>query len=134
MIKDLLILNGELELKFNEYTYEYTVLVKDGIKELVFSYELNNGTYANIRNNDLSNEGENIVYLDVYDNTNTITYTFYVYKENTKTVTGIQEYISRLELKKEEDLNMLHVEILVVSCVILIIMVFSIIFHKKKVK
>lgn len=134
MIKDLLILNGELELKFNEYTYEYTVLVKDGIKELVFSYELNNGTYANIRNNDLSNEGENIVYLDVYDNTNTITYTFYVYKENTKTVTGIQEYISRLELKKEEDLNMLHVELLVVSCVILIIMVFSIIFHKKKVK
>ena len=28
MLKDLKILNGVLELKFNEYTYDYTVVVE----------------------------------------------------------------------------------------------------------
>ena len=93
MLKDLKVLNGNLDLEFNEYIYEYTVNVTDDINSLELSYELDKDTYINIRGNTI-NEGENIVYLDVYDLNFSRTYTLYVYKENSESVSEIDNFIS----------------------------------------
>ena len=101
MLKDLKILNGNLELKFNEYTYEYTVTVESNINNLEIEYLLENDTYINIRNNNL-NDYENIVYLDVYNVDKSITYTLYVYKGEINEVVGIDEFKKSLEILKND--------------------------------
>ncbi len=130
MLKDLKILNGILELEFNEYTYEYTVIVEDNISTLDFSYVLEDNTYINIRGNVL-NSLENIVYIDVYNKDKTITYTFYVYKENNEQVNGIENFVSSLEVVKEESISLYKVQILTCSIFLIIVILFTIIFRRK---
>lgn len=130
MLKKLEILNGHLELEFNEYTYEYTVTVKDDIMSLDFNYDLMEDCYINIRNNNLNNE-ENIVYVDVYNLDNTITYTFYVYKDIIETVNGIDNFVSSLEVKKTEEVDFYKVQLLTTSIFLIIVIIFSIIFKRK---
>lgn len=130
MLKDLKILNGILELEFNEYTYEYTVIVEDNISTLDISYVLEDNTYINIRGNSLNNI-ENIVYIDVYNKDKTITYTFYVYKENNEQVNGIENFVSSLEVVKEESISLYKVQILTCSIFLIIVILFTIIFRRK---
>ncbi len=131
MINDVKILNGELELKFNEYTYEYTVKVDTYIDKLEFDYTVNDNVSVDIRNNYI-NEENNIVYLDVYDIDSTVTYTFYVYKENTNMSLGIDNYKKSLEVTVEDKYYDYKVIGLVSCCFLLIIIVFSILFKRKK--
>ena len=133
MIKDLKILNGNLELKFNEYTYEYTVVVEEGINRLDFSYELYEDTYINIRNNTL-NDLKNVVYVDVYNLNEVITYTFYVSKNTSNDVSGINEYITKLEVANNKEIELYKLQILCVSMFIIIVIIFSIMFKRKHIK
>lgn len=130
MLKELKILNGILELEFNEYTYEYTVTVEDDVSSLDFSYLLEDNTYINIRGNSLSNI-ENIVYIDVYNKDKTITYTFYVYKESNEQVNGIENFVSSLEVVKEENISLYKVQILTCTMFLIIVILFAIIFRRK---
>lgn len=131
MISDVKILNGELELKFNEYTYEYTVKVDKDVNKLEFEYTINEGTSVEIRNNYIDEEN-NIVYLDVYDVNNTITYAFYVYKENTNMSLGIDNYKKSLEVTVVDKYYEYKVMGLIAGCFFMIILVFSILFRRKK--
>jgi len=131
MLKELKILNGTLDLEFNEYIYEYTVNVTDDINSLELSYELDKDTYINIRGNTI-NEGENIVYLDVYDLNFSRTYTLYVYKENSESVSEIDNFISSLEVANKEELSLYKVQILSISVFLTIIILFSFIFKRTK--
>ena len=131
MINDLQILNGNLELKFNPYTYEYTVKVDSNIESLEFSYNLEPDCYINIRNNTLDNK-ENMVYVDIYNIDNTITYTFLVTKEEENSVSGIDDYKKSLEIVNNESINILYVQCLGIGLVLTIIILFSIIFRRKK--
>lgn len=130
MLKELKILNGVLELEFNEYTYEYTVIVEDDITSLDIDYLVEENTYINVRGNIL-NEKDNIVYIDVYSEENTITYTFYVYKESNETVNGIDNFVSSLEVSNIEEVSLYKVQILTCSIFLIIIILFSIIFRRK---
>lgn len=129
MLKELKILNGNLELLFNEYTYEYTVTVEDNISSLDFSYLLEENTYINIRGNNIVND-ETIIYIDVYNEEKSITYTFYVYKENNE-VFSIDNYISSLEVSKKEETSLFQVELLCCGIFLVIVILFSIIFKRK---
>ena len=131
MISDVKILNGELELKFNEYTYDYTVKVDNDIDKLEFDYTINEDVSVDIRNNYINDEN-NIVYLDVYNIDKIITYTFYVYKENTNMSLGIDNYKKSLEVTVEDKYYEYKVIGLVSCCFLLIIIVFSILFRRKK--
>lgn len=132
MIQELEIVNGILELKFNEYTYNYTVKVNDDIEKLEFKYKLKDDVSANIRNNYI-NEDNNIVYLDVYDINNLITYTFYVYKDNTNLTSGIDNYKKSLEVVEIDPYFHYKLEGLCAGVFLCIVIVFSIIFRKKKI-
>ena len=132
MLKDLKILNGNLELKYNEYTYEYTVTVDSNVNSLEFDYTLDDDCYIDIKDNILD-KSENIVTLDVYNVDNTITYTFYVYKESEKEVNGIDNYMKSLEVASTNNKEFYKVQILSVSIFLTLIIIFSILFHRKKV-
>lgn len=131
MLKDLKILNGNLELKFNEYTYEYTVVVEDDIDSLEIEYVLCERCSIDIKSNFLVN-GDNFVYLNVFDeNLNKKTYTLYVYKEDSEVVSGIDNYVNSLEFNKAEEVVLYKVQLLTVSMFLMIVIVFSIIFRRK---
>ena len=114
MLIDLEIINGILELKYNEYTYEYTVTVENDINNLEFSYKLQGDCYIQIRNNELYNY-ENIVYLDVYSSYDIITYTFYVYKEKSDEVNFIETFKETLEISSNNDIEVYKVKILYIG-------------------
>lgn len=131
MLKDLKILNGNLELKFNEYIYEYTVVVEEDVDSLEIEYVLSDNCSIDIKSNYLNN-GDNIVYLDVYDtDLNRETYTLYVYKESSESVSKIDNYLSSLEINKVEEISLYKVQLLTISMFLMIIIVFSIIFRRK---
>ena len=132
MLKDLKILNGNLELKYNEYTYEYTVTVDSNVNSLEFDYTLDDDCYIDIKDNILDKK-ENIVTLDVYNLDNSITYTFYVYKESDEEVNGIDNYMKSLEVANTNHVELYKVQILSVSIFLTLIIIFSILFHRKKV-
>ncbi len=133
MIYDLKILNGNLELDFNPYTYEYTVTVEEDVKSLDFSYRLQDDTYIEIKNNEL-NDLENKVILEVYNVNEDATYTFWVYKEKLNDVSGIDNYMKSLEVNSKESIDLYKVEFLAVGVFFLLIITFSLIFHKKSQK
>lgn len=133
MLKELKILNGNLELEFNEYTYEYTVTVDNSINELEFEYKLEDDCYVNVLNNSLVND-ENIVYLNVYNIDNEVTYTLYVYKENAEDVNGIDNYMKSLEVEVKNEIEVYKIQTLAVSIFLILIVIFSIMFRKNKIK
>lgn len=132
MLNDLKVLNGNLELKFNEYTYEYTVVVDRNVNSLELDYKLEEDCYIKIRNNALV-DGENIVYLDVYNIDNEITYTLYVYKETTNAVSGIDNYKKALEVSSSNNvIKPYKVQLLSTGIFLIIVVLFSLIFKKSK--
>ena len=131
MLKDLKILNGNLELEFNEYTYEYTITVDEDIKELNINYTLEEDCYIKIIGNKLDEE-ENIIYLEVYNLDESKTYTLSVYKEASSEVSGIENYLNSLEVTNLEEVSLYKVQILTVSIFLVIIILFCLIFKRKK--
>ena len=131
MIYDLKILNGDLELPFNEYTYSYTVKVREDVTSLEFSYKLAEDTYVEIKNNELK-EKDSIVTLDVYNVNEDVLYTFYVSKETSEDVSGIENYMHSLEVGKDEELNVLNVQLLSLGVFFLITLIFALIFRRSK--
>ena len=131
MLKDLKILNGYLELEYHEYIYEYTVTVTSDINQLEFDYKLENGWSLSVRNNTLKSK-ENYVYVDVYNNDTTITYTFLVYKENNEAVSSIDTYLNSLEINIQDNIPLYKVQILSVSIFLILVILFSLIFKTKR--
>lgn len=130
MLKELKILNGILELKFDKYTYEYTVQVEEDIKRLDFEYLTTDNVSVNIRNNYIY-DGEGLVYVDVINNDNIITYTFSTHKETTNLVSGIDDYKKSLELTKIDNIELYEIQILCSGVFIIIVIIFCLIFRKK---
>ena len=133
MLNDLKILNGTLELSFNKYTYEYTVIVDNNINTLDFVYKLEDNCNININNN-LLNNYENIVTIDVYNDENIETYTFYVYKEATNYTSLIDNYKKSLEIVNNIEVEPYKIQLLVSGIFLSIIIVFSILFRHKRNK
>ena len=131
MIEELNILNGDLELKFNEYTYEYTVKVNNDVNSLEFSYKLKDDVNIDIRDNYLDSNNST-VYIDVYTIDESVTYIFNVYKENTFVSSGIDNYKKSLEIVEIDSNYIYKVEGLCIGVFFVIIIIFSIIFRRNK--
>ena len=132
MLNDLKVLNGNLELTFNNLNYEYTVEVEEDIKKLEFSFKYDDGVNIEVIDNDLNNI-DNIVYIKVSKDNKEDIYTFYVHKKIINEVTGIDLFKNSLEVKGEE-LALYKVQILSISIFLIIVLTFSLLFKKKKIK
>lgn len=131
MLKDLIVLNGDMPLKFNEYTYEYTINVAEDVEELKLEYKLEDECFAKLSNNKLT-YGENILSLDVYNIDNKITYTLYVYRENVNEANKIHDYMASIEINNKEEVNINNIQLLSIGIFIVLLFFFCLIFRKKK--
>ena len=107
MLKDLKITNGDLELAFNEYIYEYTVLVSEDVNELEMTFDLDNDCSVKVLNNEI-NDIDNIVNVVAYNKDSEQVYTLYVHKNTTKETLGIENYKQSLEVVDTEDFALYH--------------------------
>ena len=117
MLLDLKVLNGNLELKYNQYTYFYTVVVDNDINKLDLEYKLEDHTKIDIIDNNLDNI-ENLVYIKVSND------------KESEEVNSIIDYKESLEINNQEEYNLLNVQLLAISIFFIIIVLFSIIFKK----
>ena len=132
MLKELNILNGNLDYPYNEFVYEYTMTVSADTNSLEFEYVLEEETSIVIRDNSLIFD-ENIIYIDVFNDEIIKTYQITVYKENTELVSGIDSFISSLKANNEEVVDNYKLQLLSVSIFLALLILFSIIFKRKKI-
>lgn len=132
MISDLKILNGELDLEFNEYIYEYTVNVGIDVDALELQYQ-STCEDIEIRDNYL-NKSMNVVYLDLNNEDDVTTYKFVVYKPVIEEVNSIEDYKKTLEVVKSENIDIYKVQLLGIGIFLVIIFVFTCFFKKRKIK
>ncbi len=133
MLLDLEILNGNLELEYNELTYEYTVKVDESVDHLDFVYHICDECFINIRDNFLSNEN-GVVSIEVFNSNNlSNTYTFYVSREMSNATSGIENYKKSLEILSDNNPNILNIQFLSIGVFLSIIIIFSVIFRRKKI-
>ena len=129
MLKDLKILNGIMDLTFNEYIYEYTISVNEDITKLDIYYESTDNCIVDIQNNDLINN--NIVTIYVSNDEEINEYTIYVNKDNSTSVNSIEEYTKSLNVIPD-GIELYKVQLLAIVLFIIIIIAFCFIFRKKK--
>lgn len=130
MLEELVILNGKLDLKFDKYNYIYTVSVSNNIESLNINYKVSDGYQVNIIDNILDKE-ENYVYLKVFNNDEINTYTLIVNKESEYTTSLIEDYKRSLEVNKEE-FDPSKIILIGVTCFIILLIIFILLFMRKK--
>ena len=131
MLNSLKVLNGSLSPNFNSNIYEYEVEVDDAIS-LILEYDTSDNATVTIYGNDNLTEGENHVLIEVFDE-KVITYTLLVNKKTTETVAGYDNIYEKVEVSiKDEFLHDLITPGITVICFITIVILYSIIFHKRK--
>ena len=130
MLIDLKILNGNLDIKFDKYTYNYTVRIDNDLNKLDFSYILDNNVSINIRDNNNITDGS-IVYIDVFNGKRIITYTFNIYKDNTNEVINVMNIDDELLLEKSNE-NFITTNLLFTVMFFIIIFLYLLIFRKLK--
>ena len=128
MLKDLKVLNGHLDLPFNEYIYEYTVTINKDITYLDLEYDTLENVFVEVNKNDLNTSNE--VEIVVYNDTDIVTYKLYVYKESEQEVNGLLEYKNSLEVI-DKSIELYKIQILSISLFLILIIIFSFIFRKK---
>ena len=130
MLEDLKVLNGNLDLPFNEYIYEYTLSVDEFTTKLELEYKLCEDCNIEVIGNNLNND-ENIVTLNVYTVDREVNYILNVYKEKEENVNGIDSYMQSLEVENIKEFSLYKVQLLTISIFVILLIIFSLIFKKK---
>lgn len=131
MLEDLEVLNGEMDLEFSSLIDYYTVSVGNDVYSLNLNYKLSDNATLNIRNNESLQEGNNYVYLDVYEGNEVNTYTLEVYKEVLKKTMEIVDDTSKVEVKS---VPVYTKYLLIFAGLIVILFTYKILFRKGKKK
>lgn len=133
MLLNLQILNGTLSLKFDPYHTKYTVFLNNfDDMMLEFQYQVSEGTEVVIQNNFLNQEYTEVTLTATKEDIST-DYTFYVYKEDTTNVLDYSSIFQPVEVEKKE-ISPYAVPGIASACFFIILILFAILFHKKKKK
>lgn len=133
MLLDLQITNGVISPKYDIYNDIYTVSVLDDVTSLDIIYDLtSDNVLVEITNNHDLNLNDKVVNLKVSDGVTTRNIYLNVIHENAELTTGLQEYFDALEIRKKEETSMYVAPLIGASCFLILLIVFSILFHKKK--
>ena len=128
-LNHLVIENGELSLPFDPLNTSYTISLEKDIDKINFVYEVDNDIEVTIENNqDLQNNS--VVVLSLTNKEDTIFYTFHILKEEEESTNTVF-----LEEKEEENTNFMMQyknSIIPISCFILILISYKILFFHKK--
>ena len=133
MLKDLEILNGKLSPQYDVYNNIYTISIDEDIYSLVFNYELEENAKINIIGNEDFQVGENVVYLEVYNENDKETITLYVNKKEEQKASVIDPNIIE-KVEVTPDMPKYIAPLIGGSCFLIILLFFVLLFHKKKNK
>ena len=131
MLKDLEILNGQISPKFDSYNDIYTIEVDEDIYALVMNYELEDGAKIEVFGNENFQIGENVVYLEIYNEEEKETFTLYVNKkEEEKASINDPNLIAKVEVSMP--IPSYIAPLIGGSCFLIILLTFCFLFHKKR--
>ena len=128
MLNNLEILNGDISLQFDPLNTIYTITVNNEDDYLKFNYEIGKNDTLNVYGNNLVN-GVNEVVLTVYNKSQQTSYYLYVLKKDTSLVTNLDDNKTNLEITKES-VNTYTAPLIGVSCFLLILLFFTLLFKK----
>ena len=129
MLYNLEVLNGEMSPDFSSEVFDYNVNVDSSALTLIFNYDTCENCSVTVYGNSNLTSGENHVLIEVYDKKVT-TYTLNVYKEK-KEAQVFSEVKTPVDTSNKQ--NEFLIPIISVICFLTILVLFYVIFHKKKV-
>ena len=129
MLYNLEVLNGEMTPDFSSEVFDYDVNVDSSALTLIFNYDTCDNCKVTVYGNSNLTSGENHVLIEVYDKKVT-TYTLTVYKE--KKASQVFSEVKTVVYTEEKPKEFL-IPIISVICFLTILVLFYVIFHKKKV-
>lgn len=129
MLLELEIYNGQLSPFFDSNIFIYNVSIDKYTNYLDLFTKSDDGYNVNIIGNENLKEGENTVFIEVSNDTELNTYTLNVMKEATVT-NIIYTPLEPLEVQKE--LPLYVAPLISIICFILILSLYTILFHKKR--
>lgn len=133
MITNLEIKNGELTPKFDIYNDNYSVTIDESVTSLDISYEVDNKNVSVIINgNENLCEDDKVVSLTIADGNIMKDISLSINCDLTKSTLGLQNYFESLEIKREEKIPSYVAPTIASICFFVIVISFSILFHKKK--
>ena len=118
--------------KFDIYNDTYTVTIEEDVTELDIYYEAaNEEVKVTIAGNENIKERKGVGII-ISNGLEEKIIKLNVIKEGTESVSGLKDYFTSLEVQKKEIMPEYIAPLIGASCFLLIIITFSIIFHKKK--
>ncbi len=129
MLYNLEVLNGEISPDFSSEVFDYNVNVDSSTLTLIFNYDTCDNCKVTVYGNSYLSSGKNHVLIEVYDEKVT-TYTLTVYKEKKETQVFSEV---KTAVDTNEKTNEFLIPIILVICFLTILVLFYVIFHKKKV-
>ncbi len=131
MLKDLVIMNGDIGLSFDPLNTIYTVNLTDDANILKFQYEINENDNISIFGNELKN-GLNEVVITVYNDKEEMSYYLYVYKEETLNASENIDTKTALNIVGKEKVSDYALPSISVICFLTILLFFTLLFKKNK--
>ena len=131
MLKDLVIMNGDIGLSFDPLNTIYTVNLTDDANILKFQYEINENDNISIFGNELKN-GLNEVVITVYNDKEEMSYYLYVYKEKTLNASENIDTKITLNIVGKEKVSDYALPSISVICFLTILLFFTLLFKKNK--
>lgn len=133
MLEELNILNGKMSLSFDPLNSKYTVFLNENEDRLDIEYKLKAGVFIVIDGNYNLKDGSNVI-ISVSDNKKTENYQLNVYINKSVEVGNISPNSVDLEINDNKVISEYAGPGIASICFILILFLFVILFHKKKIK
>lgn len=126
------VLNGQMTPKYDEYNNTYSVKIAEDINFLDLKYDLKkeDTSITIVGNENLRDKSEVQIKLNNGESIRTII--LKVIKTDTKTTSDLKNYFTSLEINKKSEMPGFIAPLIASSCFLIIIIVFSILFHKRK--
>lgn len=133
MLEELIILNGEMSIPFDSLNSKYTVFLNENEDRLDIKYKLKAGVFIVIDGNYNLKDGSNVI-ISVSDNKKTENYQLNVYINKSVEAGNISSNSVDLEINDNKAISEYAGPGIASICFILILFLFVILFHKKKIK
>ena len=134
MLKTIEIKNGVMTPKYDLYNDYYTVTIEEHINKLDIYYELEKNVSVNILGNENITDEISQVTINLNSGDKTRVIYLNVNKNVVKNASELQNYFTSLEVKKREEISSFVAPLIGSICFLVIIITYSILFHKKKKK
>ena len=130
MLEDLKVLNGELSPRYDKYNNKYTIKISKDVSKVDFNFIKEDNIDVSIYGNNNLKEGDNNIVLLVKDKDN-INYIYItVIKEKSKEIINVLDNTSSLEIANSTPIY--TGPLIATSCFLIIIVVFLLLFYKKR--